>query len=153
MPPFSFSSWIWPFKKKKNKTQKPKHLTITSDVITPRCHICTVVEETNVPNLPPSTLPSRSYPIAGYCLHLSPVLSVLEVIGSPSRCFFFFFFFGGGRSPSARLRRCSSQAWWRRLLARRRTYLLIICYLWLNILDYWFTARMCFSSFLFFFPS
>lgn len=55
-----------------------------------RCHICTVAEETNVPNLPPSTLPSRSNPIAGYCLHLSPVLSVLEVIGSPSRCFFFF---------------------------------------------------------------
>lgn len=43
------------------------------------------MEETDVPNLPLSHFYKRSNPIASYCLHLSPVLSLLEEIGSPSR--------------------------------------------------------------------
>lgn len=45
------------------------------------------MEETNVPSLPLSHFYKRSNPIASYCLHLSLVLSLLEVIGSPVRCF------------------------------------------------------------------
>lgn len=61
--------------------------TLTLAVTALHCHTCTVVEETNVPNFPLSHFSKRSNPIASYCLHLSPVLSLLEVIGSPWRIF------------------------------------------------------------------
>lgn len=85
-------------------------------------HIPTVVEQTNGPRSHTFTLSKeRSNPIASYCLHLSPVLSSLEVIGSPLEMLFIYLFILFGNVTEAPLGS-----------TYRSTYRQIICYLWLK---------------------
>ena len=108
---------------------------ITRDGFTLRCHICTTAEETNVLNLPLSHVYGALIPllvIAFICLRFYHSWRWLAV--PPDAV-------GGPRASLS----CASRARGSRLLAPRRTSRPIICYLWLNILDYWFRGGSVFQ--------